>query len=112
MRREKPKYQQNIAKERISILFSEASIEFKEHPELAHRYMFIARKIGMRYNVHMTSEQRRQLCRKCHKFLVPGANCKVRTNPKTQCVEYACLECGHVNRIGYSKEKTRNKTNG
>ncbi len=105
-RRYKPEDEVKIAKERINILFNQAAQEFKSDPKLSDRYVFLARKIGMRYNVHFTSEQKRQFCKKCNHFLVPGANCRVRTNPKTKCVEYLCTDCNHVNRFGYSKEQT------
>ena len=56
----------------------------------------------MRYNVKIPKELRRQFCHKCYHYLIPGKNSKVRTSPKTKCVEYYCQDCGHVNRYGYS----------
>ncbi len=98
------KSKNKIAKERIGILFREAKNIFKESPELAKRYVFIARKIAMKCNIKLSSEQKRQICKKCGEFLVPGENCKVRTNSKTKCIEYSCDKCGKVNRYGYSKK--------
>lgn len=94
-----------IAEERIEILFDKARKEFKENPKLSNRYVFLARKISMRYNVKLNSEQKNQFCKKCYSYLFPGINCIVRTNPKTKCVEYFCKNCNKKTRYGYSKEK-------
>ncbi len=96
---------QKIAEERIEILFREAERQIREHPERANRYVFLARKIAMRYNVKIPKELKRKFCHKCHHYFLLGKNCKVRTNPETKCVEYKCLDCGRVNRYGYSLEK-------
>lgn len=106
-RRDKPDWQTQIAKERIEILFREAQTMFSRSRELASRYVFLARKIAMKFNLKLPSEYRRRYCHKCYSYLVPGENCKVRTNPATQSVERTCGECGHVNRFGYSKEKKK-----
>ena len=104
-RRDKPAWQTQIAKERIEILFREARTMFSRSRKLASRYVFLARKIAMKFNLKLPSKYRRQYCHKCHAYLAPSKNVKVRTNAQTQCVEYTCGECGHVNRFGYGKEK-------
>lgn len=71
--RNKPINQIKIAKERINILFKEADKAAKNKKiEMANRYINIARKIGMRYNVRISTELRRKFCRKCKKFLYPN----------------------------------------
>jgi len=102
-RRSRPAEWTKIAKERIAILFKEARTT--KDLKLANRYVFLARKLGMRYNVGFTSEQRRQFCHHCYHYLLPGKNCTVRTNPKTKCVEYYCKDCEKVNRVGYRDSK-------
>ena len=104
-RRHKPESWLKIAKERIEILFSEARKSASKYPKRANRYVTIARKIGMRYNVRIPAKHRREFCHKCEAYLMPGKNCTVRTNPKTKCVEYFCQECKKVNRFGYKREK-------
>ena len=102
-RRDKPEWMKQIAEERIEILFREAETIFSESPKLANRYVFIARKIAMKFNLKIPSELKRRFCHKCYSYLMPGENAKVRTNSQTKCVEWTC-ECGEVNRYGYAKE--------
>ena len=47
-----------IAGERIDILLGLAGKEAKKHPERARRYVELARKIGMRYNVRLGGRKR------------------------------------------------------
>ena len=108
--RKKPQSWIKIANERIKTLFDEAQKQALEgNIKRATRYVFIARKIGMRYNVKIPRELRRKFCHRCYSYLLPAKNCKVRTNPKTKCVEYYCQECGKVNRFGYLREKNEKK---
>jgi ribonuclease P protein subunit RPR2 len=104
-RSSKPGWQQEIAEERISILFGLAKHEFGGHPERSDRYVELARKIGMRYNVRLRKEFRMSLCRSCRRYLVPGKNCVVRSNARTLSVEVKCLGCGRVMRFPYGGEK-------
>ena len=96
----------NIAKERIEILFSEAKKQaLKNRLNLSNRYVLIARKLSSKFKVQIPRELRRKFCHKCYHYLYPGINCILRTNKRTQSVEYECLDCGHINRCPYIKEK-------
>ena len=97
--RNKPRQQQNIAKERIDILFKQA----KRNPKYASRYVFLARKIGMRYAVKLKPEYKRKFCHHCYHYFIPGKNVTVRTNPKTKSIEYYCKDCKKITRYGYKK---------
>jgi ribonuclease P protein subunit RPR2 len=108
-RGKRPESWERIAKERIGILFSLAGKEFREHPERSKRYVELARKIGMRYNVRLTKEMKMRFCRKCLSYLKPGVNSRIRTNKDRQAVVLTCLECGHVSRYPYKEEKKINK---
>lgn len=101
----KPSGQQEIADERIRILFSLARREFGRHPERSHRYVALARKIGMRYNVGIPKELKRSICKYCYRYIVPAKNCIVRSSSERQAMEVKCLECGKVGRYPYSREK-------
>lgn len=105
-RRAKPEWQQELAKERLDILFREAASAAKSGRfDRANRYIFLARKLVMKYNVKFDREQRRRFCHKCHHYLYPGKNVIVRINAKTKAVEYKCGDCKHINRYPYIKEK-------
>ena len=97
----KPVQQQKIASERINILFNEAKRMFDEDSKLSDRYVKLARKISMKYKVKIPPEFKRNFCKNCHGYLVPGKNLRVRTN-KGHMVYY-CLNCKHFMRIGYKK---------
>lgn len=96
-----------IAEERIQRLFELTSkrIELgkssKNGQELADRYVGIARNIGMKYNVSIPEELRKQYCHSCFSYLEPGFNCQIRINSKNKTVNYHCKECGEVNRHGF-----------
>jgi ribonuclease P protein subunit RPR2 len=101
----KPGWQQRIGRERIERLFSMAEKEFHAHPERSHRHVQLARKIAMRYNIRLPPQLKSRYCRKCHKYLKPGINSRVRASPKQRAVITTCLECGHVMRRPYRREK-------
>jgi len=103
--RRKPEAWKKIAKERIRILFDLAEEVIEKHPERSKRYVELARKIGMRYNVRIPKDLKRKFCKKCLSYLKPGVNCRVRTSEGKQAVIITCLECGEVARYPYIKEK-------
>lgn len=88
---QKPEKFQRIAKERIGILFEQAKEMFREDRSLSNRYIQLARKISMRYKVKIPTQLKRRFCKNCHKFLVPGANLRIRSH-KGRTIYY-CLEC-------------------
>ncbi len=108
----KPKWQQSIGRERIERLFSLADSEFSSNPERSHRYVALARKIAMRYNIRLPPALRRRFCRNCYKYLRPSINSRVRTSARQRAVIVTCLECGHVMRHPYRKEKRLKKEGG
>jgi ribonuclease P protein subunit RPR2 len=101
----KPDWQKKISKERILKLFEEAE-KAKGKPGYAKRYVDMAVKISMRYNVSIPSSLKRRFCRECHAYLVSG-NSSVRTNPGQKAVIVKCGECGHVMRYPYRRERER-----
>lgn len=105
----KPEKWISIAKERITILFSLAERERNDHPERSRRYVELARKIGMRYNVRLGKERKRRFCSKCNSFFIQGKNCKARARKEKQSIVFKCLECGHEQVYPYIKEKRENK---
>ena len=63
-----------IALERINELFSQAEKVFRKSPDLADRYVELARKIGMKYKTRIPPELKRQFCKHCYcyKNIVSG----------------------------------------
>lgn len=104
LKRQKSK-QQELGLERIKILFDRAGFEFKKHPERSHRYIQLARKIAMRYNIRMPKCLKRKFCKKCYRYLVPGVNCMVRINKTKKVSTVTCLECRNVMRYPYKGGK-------
>ena len=95
----KPQKFREIASERIEELFKQAKLMFKEDPKLSDRYVQLARRISMKYKVKIPKENKRKICKSCHRYLVAGVNCRVRTTRGH--VTYYCLNCKHFMRFRY-----------
>ncbi len=80
-------------------LFDLADESFDEDPGLSKRYVFLARRIGMRHRVRMPSHLKRRICKCCGAYLIHGASCRVRV--RSGRVVTTCMECGHSKRIPY-----------
>ncbi|MCI4351416.1 MAG: hypothetical protein L3K15_07885 [Thermoplasmata archaeon] len=86
------------AHERIGDLFAAAAIEARgRHPELANRYVRLARRIGMRYNVRLPPEYRELYCRSCSAYWAEGVS--VRTRLRSGRRVRSCLLCGATRRV-------------
>jgi ribonuclease P protein subunit RPR2 len=89
-----------VAAERISDLFALAEREAGGgRPELADRYVRLARRIGMRYNVRLLPEYSEVYCRGCSRFWVEGRT--VRTRLRSGHRVRTCLVCGRERRAPY-----------
>ena len=85
----------HIARERIELLMREAdSAALGGRMDLADRYVELARRIGMRYNVSVPTAFRRRLCRGCYHYLLPGVTSRTRLNRGRSVT--TCLRCGHI----------------
>ncbi|HEC87542.1 MAG TPA: hypothetical protein ENI49_06760 [Thermoplasmatales archaeon] len=90
--------QRKIARERIDILFHLAEDAAKKHRfDRADRYVEIARKIGMKYLVPIPKQYKYLFCKNCHRFMLPGVTCRVRTNRGKLVV--SCTYCNAHRRI-------------
>ena len=99
-KRYKTKEHKKIAAERIVILLKEAKEAFPK--KIANRYVQLARELGMKYNLPLTSAQKKQFCSKCHHYLVPSRNLRIRI--RNHKMIYTCLECKHYMRFPYCKK--------
>jgi len=101
-----------VARERIEILMTRAERAFPSDPGRAKRYLELARRIGMKAGVRLTSEQRSRICKECGGLLVPGVNCRVRTRSEYgTTVLITCLECGAKKRYPTVRERHSRKGN-
>ena len=97
----KSQYRTRIARERIERLFTLAKEELKKSPERSRSYVELARKIGKRYNVRLTKEQKRGFCKKCNQLLIPGKTSKVEFDRTRKLKIIKCLNCDNVYRYPY-----------
>lgn len=67
--------------------------------ERRRRYVQLARRIAMRYQVSLPTDLRRRICRSCDELLVPGRTARVRVSQGR--VAVTCLRCGSVRRFPY-----------
>ncbi len=98
-----------IALQRIRTLFELAKENVSKEPELAQRYVQIARKIAMRTRLRLPREYRRLICRHCKGFIYPGVTCRVRVQQRREPhVAVTCLLCGKTSRMPLrSREKRK-----
>ena len=88
-----------LAQERISDLFALAESESRRGTlTLSNRYVALARRIGMRYNVRLLPEFRELYCRGCSTYWVEGRS--VRTRFRHGQRVRTCLTCGRARRVG------------
>ena len=88
-----------IAKERIRILLMMAEDEVinKEDLVLSKRYVELARKLAMRYNIRIQKYFRHKICRSCNAFL--GSSTTSRNRCYRGKIIILCKDCGKITRI-------------
>lgn len=102
--RRKKGQERRIAAERIEQLFTLAEQEaHRANLARADRYVGLARRIGMRYNVRLPSQFKRRICKECHAYLLPPTTARVRIGGSH--VVTTCLKCGAVMRFPYLREQ-------
>lgn len=95
-----------IAIQRIRRLFALAEQTLHDDPYLAQRYVDTARKIAMAAKIRLPKEYRRQVCRHCKSFILPGVNCRVRVRQRREPhIVVTCLNCGKQMRIPLRKKE-------
>lgn len=101
----------SIALRRIRKLFRLARETIHEDPALAQRYVDIARKVAMAARIRLPKECRRQVCRHCKSFILPGVNCRVRIKQRREPhLVITCLNCGKQMRIPIRKKKEETRS--
>ncbi|HLD41873.1 MAG TPA: ribonuclease P [archaeon] len=105
----KPEWQIKVSKERIEKLLEMARKDSVESPGLSRRYVSLALKIGMRFNVRLPKEQKKAICKNCNSYLIPGKTSTVRASKKQRAIVTTCRNCGSIKRHPYRKEKQKTK---
>jgi ribonuclease P protein subunit RPR2 len=96
---------ENIAEERITILFSLADRSaLAGDLESASRYVGRARDIAMKFNIRLGREYGCSFCRGCGAYLLPGKTSVIRINSAEKRIETKCLLCGRKRYRPYAKE--------
>jgi ribonuclease P protein subunit RPR2 len=105
MRNQKPtemsrRSHQNIAQQRIRILYQQARRVYPGDPELSRRYTRLIKRISERTRTRLPEEVRRGICRNCGTVLIQGVNSHTRVRQRREPhVAVTCHTCGHVHRI-------------
>ena len=96
LRKKKRDEAQEIASERMEILFSLAEKKaVAGEMEAANLLVERACRIGTKFNVRVPKAYKYRFCRKCHSYLLPGKSSRTRINSKEKRVEVLCVKCGH-----------------
>jgi ribonuclease P protein subunit RPR2 len=95
--------QNKTAALRVAELFKQAAETFHEDSLLSDRYVFLARKISLKYKTPFTKEQKLHHCKNCGKYLMAGFNSKVRTRQGRVLVH--CLGCKTRRVLAISKRR-------
>lgn len=105
----KPQWMRRLAAERIDILLDRAKRTVRGAPDLARRYVWLARRIGMRYLLPLGARRRRSICTHCHLPMVHGQTARVRI--KRGKVVRTCLSCGTIIRLPLARERAERHNN-
>jgi ribonuclease P protein subunit RPR2 len=94
----KKELQKKIAKQRIQRLFLLAEhYALNDRLKLSDRYVFLARKISMKYLVPVPNQFKRRFCKHCYSYILPNVTCRIRIH-KGRIVTY-CDNCKRYMRM-------------
>ncbi len=97
-RRQKKEQFKRIALQRVHRLFELAEAAALEHKlDRADRYVYLARRLCMRYVVPMPVEYKRRFCKHCYRYMLPGVTCRVRISRNRYITQ--CLHCNQYMRL-------------
>lgn len=103
-RKKDKKIQKDIAKKRISKLFSMAEHSaLNDKLELSNRYVQLARKLSMKYLVPIPLEFKRRFCKHCYNYLLPSINSRYRIHNSRLVI--FCYNCEKYTRLPLKTKK-------
>jgi ribonuclease P protein subunit RPR2 len=97
-----------LAQERMRrlVALAETAQRRADPPREVKRYVSLARRIGMRYQVSLPRDVRRRLCRGCETILIPGKTARHRVTSGRLAV--TCLSCGTIKRYPFKPVRGAN----
>ena len=96
MKRDKV-HERKTALNDICAFFAKAKIA--KDSLIAKHFVQKARKLAMKYRIHLPVSIKRQFCKHCDTFFVPSDNVRVRTSNGK--VVYTCMICKKFMRFRY-----------
>ncbi|MHA1819208.1 MAG: ribonuclease P protein component 4 [Promethearchaeota archaeon] len=97
-----------LALDRINYLMKLAFEIYPGNPDLANRYVELARAYSMSAKVKIPIVYKKFICHKCKKLMVPGYSARYRIISKKKRGSYfniTCLNCGHKTQIYFKARK-------
>jgi ribonuclease P protein subunit RPR2 len=86
------KLQKKIANERIKKLFYLTKVKVLDGDYyFANRYIFLIRKLAMKYRLSLPKEIKRSYCKNCYYLLIPSKNCRIRIHRRK--IIIFCYNC-------------------
>ncbi|MCP4760879.1 MAG: hypothetical protein GY870_03795 [archaeon] len=104
----------SIANERIDYLMNRAIEIYSLNPDLANRYVEIARKYSMSLKVNIPQNFKKLICHNCKKLMIPGVSSRNRIQSrKKRGSRYVitCLNCNHKIHIYYKRKDGNEQDN-
>ena len=99
------KIQKSIASSRIQRLFEMAELNaLNGKMNLADRYVFLARKISMRYLVPIPNKFKRCFCKHCYRYFLPDVTGRVRIHRGR--IVFYCFNCRGYTRFPLSNHSS------
>ena len=87
---EKKKTKAEVLDEVIELI-KNAKALLKKDKRKSTLFVKKARRLAMRHKIKLPRAIKRQFCKHCYSYLMPGENCRIRTRNKT--LVYYCLDC-------------------
>jgi len=87
----------------VKELIKQADAVYSKDKALADRYARMAYRIMLKFKLKLPNSIKKRICKHCHRFLKPGANCRIRLGKSM--IIYYCLDCKHHMRFRYKGNK-------
>lgn len=100
--KERKVLRKKVASERIKELLELSEI-CHDDKTLATNSIKTAVAISKRHKIRISKNYKKKYCKKCFNVFIPNKTVRIRTGKGK--ITITCLNCGHIKRIPYIKEK-------